>query len=395
MKVTYICDFKFSIKGDDIYSNQAYGDAFWEKYLDVFDEIHIVGASAKRSKGDSKVVLLTNPAISVELCPSIERPEDIIKNERKVKKQLNDIIRNADCLIIKPALRKGIMAIRIAKKYNIPYMIELTGDVNSSLGTEKSNLRKIYAPILYRQIKKAIRDCKFGLYVTNEFLQRLYPIEGKMCGCTDTVIPYIDKRILDKRKERISKYEEGYRYKIGIIGTYKNNRKGIDTAIKALSLIHNKEYELHVLGNGVDKDKEQWFSLAQEYSMHNILYFDTPVVGVENVFKWIDEIDILLLPSRSEGLPRCIIEGMSRGCPCIVSNAGGLPELISEEYRHDPEDYATLSKKILLMTENKKIMLEQADQNFMKSYNYTFERLKEKRNDFLNEYKCYVLEKRS
>jgi len=44
-----------------------------------------------------------------------------------------------------------------------------------------------------------------------------------------------------------------------------------------------------------------------------------------------DRIDILLMPSRSEGFGLTAIEGMARGCVPVVANVGGLPEVVSND----------------------------------------------------------------
>lgn len=61
-----------------------------------------------------------------------------------------------------------------------------------------------------------------------------------------------------------------------------------------------------------------------------------------------DRIDILLMPSRSEGFGLTAIEGMARGCVPIVADTGGLPEVVTPEsgLLHRSEDIADLSSKI-------------------------------------------------
>jgi len=43
------------------------------------------------------------------------------------------------------------------------------------------------------------------------------------------------------------------------------------------------------------------------------------------------EIDLLIMPSRQEGLPLAALEAMSHGIPLIASNVGDLPKLITNE----------------------------------------------------------------
>ena len=46
----------------------------------------------------------------------------------------------------------------------------------------------------------------------------------------------------------------------------------------------------------------------------------------DDVQKWFETIDIYVHPSRSEGLPRTILEAMTKAVPCICSSVGGIPD---------------------------------------------------------------------
>ena len=47
MELLYISSFQFVKKNSHIYSLPAYSDCFWQKYLDVFDTIHVLGEDIK------------------------------------------------------------------------------------------------------------------------------------------------------------------------------------------------------------------------------------------------------------------------------------------------------------------------------------------------------------
>lgn len=62
-----------------------------------------------------------------------------------------------------------------------------------------------------------------------------------------------------------------------------------------------------------------------------------------------DRIDILLMPSRSEGFGLTAIEGMARGCVPVVANTGGLPEVVvpGVGLLHKPGDSSSITEAIL------------------------------------------------
>lgn len=62
-----------------------------------------------------------------------------------------------------------------------------------------------------------------------------------------------------------------------------------------------------------------------------------------------DRIDVLLMPSRSEGFGLTAIEGMARGCVPVVADIGGLPEVVEDGVSgllHRPEDLEDMADEI-------------------------------------------------
>lgn len=389
MKLLYISSFSFIEKDGDTYALPSCHDAFFEKYLDIFDFVTVIGCKASPFMDISKFRIMTNPRIKVTLIEENEKPTQFL-NDKIVSEKLSGYIRKADAILIKPNNRKGIMAIRLAKKYHKPYMLEFTGDNHNALKQSEDWKRRFYAPILYFQIKRAIKDCKFGLYVSQEYLQSQYPISGEMCGCSDVILEKANDSILSQRINKINAMKVGARVDIALIGFYQGFGKGVDTAIRALSRLP-ENFHLNILGNGTEKSRNKWFEYGAERGVFNRIHFPEPLGSPTEVLKWLDTQDIFILPTRSEGFGRVVAEAMSRGCICFATNICTMPELHELSCLHPLGDDEKLAELIKSYTSDKNKMVYMAKRNFEKAKEYDFDILKTRRNAFLSRFRDYCL----
>jgi glycosyltransferase involved in cell wall biosynthesis len=78
-----------------------------------------------------------------------------------------------------------------------------------------------------------------------------------------------------------------------------------------------------VIGDGPYRNELEKQNLNEK---NNALFLG--YVNPEIIPTYLNAFDLLILPSRSEGLPNVILEAQSCGCPVIGSNVGGIPEAI-------------------------------------------------------------------
>ena len=102
---------------------------------------------------------------------------------------------------------------------------------------------------------------------------------------------------------------------------------------------------------------------------------------------WMDTLDMLVIPSFQEGLPRVLIEAMSRGCPAAGAKTGGIPELLRTEMLHNPGDYKKLAKDIKTVLNDKELAKELARENFSEAKQYAKEVLDSRRKSFWVDFK--------
>ena len=112
-----------------------------------------------------------------------------------------------------------------------------------------------------------------------------------------------------------------------LIGMLANIRplKGLDVLLKAIAKIENRDISLLVIGEMRDPSVPKLIKELGLGERVNLLGYRTD--GSE----LISLCDASLMPStRREGLPRAIVESMAQEIPCVVSDVGGLPELIKD-----------------------------------------------------------------
>lgn len=89
-----------------------------------------------------------------------------------------------------------------------------------------------------------------------------------------------------------------------------------------------------------------------------------------------DRIDLLLIPSRSEGFGLTALEGMARGCIVLAAQVGGLCELIEEERSgllHIPEDVDDMVRCIKRVVGNQKLRNYFAERAVLRARQFDFE----------------------
>src|SRR5699024_582981 len=235
----------------------------------------------------------------------------------------------------------------------------------------------------YFKSKKMIKEAPYVIYVTSEFLQKRYPTLGLYTNCSNVNITKGSERTLENRLIKIN--NNNSKIVFGTIGAIDIEYKGHDLMIKALSLIKDnvtKEIEYKIVGGG---NPIHLINLAKKYDVLDLVTFEGTLENDE-INNFLDSVDIYIQPSRTEGLPRAVIEAMSRACPIIGSNVGGIPELIDKESIFKKNNYKELANLILDVSSNKIWLENKAKRNFNESKKYENTIIEERRTQFLNEF---------
>ena len=240
---------------------------------------------------------------------------------------------------------------------------------------------KVMAFFSHFGTRRTICRSDYAIYVTQRYLQSKYPTKGQATAVSDAVIRNYDEENLKRRISSIKAKSELKQLNLMSIGAVDVRYKGHEEVIKAMPQLLNEGYDINYYLVGAGSD-EYLKTVARQNGVETRVHF-TGGLPHERIFSLFETMDIYIQPSRTEGLPRAVVEAMSCAVPVICSNIGGMPELVDDDCIFTSGDINALAEKIRTLTSSHENLLKHAEKNFNRAADFTKESLVAKREDFL------------
>lgn len=137
--------------------------------------------------------------------------------------------------------------------------------------------------------------------------------------------------------------------------------KQVETLIEACARLNSTgtRFHCHILGDGPLRE-----SLADSIARHGLservaLHGQRPQ---DQLVDWYRSSNVVVLPSRSEGIPNVLLEATACGIPFVASDVGGIPEIDTDQRSRlvPPGDVAGFADAIKHVIENDAILLDSA-----------------------------------
>lgn len=354
-----------------IYTPGPENYAFWRPYLEAFQDVAVLARVATTTQPVLEQQRADGPGVSFCRLPNYVGPLDYVRKAVRLHAAIRKPVANADAYILRLPGAIGNLAAREIRRQGRVYAIEVLGDPWDTLcpGAVRTPLRPVYRRLLTRQLRRRCREAVALHYVTQNALQARYPAGPGSYSCSFSDVSLgehlADSDLIENRKKKIGELANGLEHpaKLGFVGSLELNYKGADILLKAVDLCRRRamQVEAHLVGDG--RSRPQLEALAGELQISNLVHFHGRMPAGKALFDFLDGIDIFVMPSRAEGLPRALVEAMARGCPCIGSAVGGIPELLIPEALVPPSDETQLAFAIRRFLSNPALMVRMSDQN--------------------------------
>ncbi len=351
-------DHRFIVSEGKFHSRGGLPETVLQRYAAYFGKVNVIcRAESAEPKG---LAPIDNADISFVPQHDIRKLSNVL-SMFIVARSVGEAVSRADAVIARLPSSLGWLAARAARKQGKPYLVEVVGNGKEASALHGSKLGRFVGEIEHFLTSQEVRAARHVIYITERHLQTVYPTRGIQYVCPNvSVVIGPSEEIL----ERQARYPRQDNPRIGLVGSLDVNYKGHDVAIDVVARLIKKhglsDVSLHFAGGGT---QDRWKQLARVRGVEDHVTFHGSIPAGSGMMAWIDDMDIMLQPSLTEGQGRSIVEAMSRGKPVVASNTGGIPELLDLEWMTDPKDAEGLAYRCALILGDSEVYRATATRN--------------------------------
>jgi glycosyltransferase involved in cell wall biosynthesis len=360
--------------------------AFWRRYLEVFDDVLI---AARTTTGDvTGREPVDGPGVRVVPLPDYHGPWGYLRSRHALTVAIRDAVQQSDALCLRAP--GPIAGCAWTLRGNRPYAVEVVGDPVDALapGSVRSVLRPLARAHLARELRAMCREATAVAYVTETVLQRRYPTRAWSTSYSSIDLDagaFTSEEGVVQRWGSFARANDATAaepWRLITVGSLAQPYKGHDVLIDAVALCRARGLALELTIVGEGRYRPSLEARATASGLAACVRFTGQVSAGSGVRDLLDRAHIFALPSRTEGLPRALLEAMARGLPCVASRVGGIVELLPEERLAPPGDARALGDTIARLCDIPSDFLRIARHNQEVARRYAAEVLRTRRTDF-------------
>jgi len=363
-----------------VWTQTMFARPFWSRYLAVFDHVRVVARLRAVATAPETWQRADGDGVSFAALPFYLGPLQYARQRRRLTEAAVAAVGPGDAVIfrapsaiagqIEPALRRA----------GHPYGVEVLGDPYDVFapGAVRHPLR----PFLRWWIPKALARLCAGAaatgYVTERALQRRYPpAPGAFTTYYSDVELSEETFVATPRPPR-----RAGPFTLVTVGSLAQMYKAPDVQIDAIAQLAKEGLDVRLVLVGDGKHRSELEARAAALGIADRVAFRGQMTAGVAVRAELDAAHIFCMPSRTEGMPRAMIEAMARGLPCIGSTIGGIPELLPAEDMAPPGDVAALADIIRAAVSDPERMAQMSARNLARARDYREDELRTRRTHF-------------
>jgi glycosyltransferase involved in cell wall biosynthesis len=381
MNVTIALEHHFLRTPDGcVWTQTTFAYQFWQRYLQVFDSVRVIARVRNVDTAMAGCKQASGPAVTFIDIPDYLGPYQYLACWPRIRSVLREQARHSQAVILRLGSSLGSAFVDHFRRGQ-PFGVEVVADPYDVFqrGSVIHSLRPLFRVWFTADLKRLCGTACAAAYVTRYALQARYPCPSFSTSCSDVEIGS-DALVLSPRDGTVPRPEPP---RLICIGTLAQMYKGLDVLLRAAATCVDQGFRLSLTVVGDGRYRPELEHLAATLGLQECVHFVGQLPAGPAVRDALDAADLFVMPSRQEGLPRAMVEAMARALPCIGSNIGGIPELLSPDNIVPVGDEAALAHTIMSVLRDPKRMARMSAENLARAYEFREELLLESRTEFL------------
>lgn len=345
----------------------------------MFDSVRVLARVFPEEEGHGHPV--EGKGVEVVALPAYVGPSGLVRNLVPVSRTIRQAVDTSQAVIVRLPGAIGSLTARIARREGWTYGVECVGDPKEVFryANIKHPLTFFMRHIFVRDLAWQCKNCTAVAYVTRNVLQRIYP-----AGPNTRTTYYSSVELTEDAFVKTPRRPSVPRGPLRIVTVSKLEQpyKGTDVLLRAVQrcVQAGVDVRLTVVGDG--RRRTSLEDLGRQLAISDRVQFIGNVAAGEGVRVYLDAADLFVMPSRTEGLPRALIEAMARGLPAVGSNVGGIPELLSSDALVPAGDDRALAEYVCSVSRKPEVLAEHSARNLRVAKEYSAGELARRRRTF-------------
>ena len=384
MNVSVILEQRFERTPDGaVWSRVGFPHQFWTRYLSVFDHVQVVARIQDVASVPAGLNRSDGPHVSFAAIPYYVGPKQYLARRRAVGAALLAAVDDPrGAIVLRAPSQLASVAMPLLLREKRAYGVEVVGDPWDVFapGAVDHPLRRVFRWWLTRQLRRMCAHAAAVAYVTRGALQERYPAAPRAFTTHYSSIQLDDDAFVAAPRQART---DGRRRVVTVM-SLEQMYKAPDILIRSVGecIARGIDMELEIIGDG--RHRPELEALSAELALNRRVTFAGQLASAAAVRTHLDAADLFVLPSRTEGLPRALIEAMARGLPSIGSSVGGIPELLPSEDMVPPNDVPALTESMAAVLADGARQQEMSRRNLDAARQYHSSILGERRRQFYN-----------
>jgi glycosyltransferase involved in cell wall biosynthesis len=370
MKVLVVLEAVFDRTPDGrIWSGGIFTQAFFTRYLLVFSQV-LIGARVREVPAAAAGYRpFDDPRITFSVIPWYRGLLGYLRHRRLVRRALLAGLEQAEAVIMRiPSPLAGRIQASLDARRR-PFAVEVVGDPWEVFapGVLHHPLRPLLRYRLRAEMRHQCLQCVAAAYVTGHTLQQRYPTGTHTPTFAFSSIELPDEAFVSVPRQPRRRDNP---LRLILVATMSQRYKGHDVLLRAIARCKERGLSLHLTLVGDGSERAELERLCHQEGIDDEVRFTGHLAEREAIVNELDRADAFILPSRTEGLPRALIEAMARALPCLGTPVGGIPELLEPDALFPTDDHEALAQAIATRLQDHEWMSAASARNLTISRNY-------------------------